>query len=157
MKTAAQAAKVPVEDRIARTRAAGDCYFQAWVANDLERILSQHTQDSSFVLHGADGVQRWQGIDQVRQVFDLLIRAWPDTVYDVKSLVVHEEFLVAHSIISATLAIPWHMAGRNYVPDGKKIQFEIVDIWHFEGEKIRSKEGWVDAMALHNKLKPAPA
>lgn len=156
MKTATQPVKTPVDDRVARTRAAGDRYFQAWVANDLERILAQHTPDSSFVLHGADGVQTWQGIDQVRQVFDLLIRAWPDAVYDVKSTVVREEFLVAHSIISATLSVPWQMAGRNYVPDGRKIQFEIVDIWHFEGEKIRCKEGWVDALALHNKLKPAP-
>ena len=84
MKTATKPAVVPIEDRIARTRAAGERYFQAWVANDLERILAQHTKDSSFVLHGADGVQVWQGIDQVRQVFDVTCRRVGLNVVDVE-------------------------------------------------------------------------
>ena len=140
---------------MAATRAAGELYFQAWVARDLERILERHTSDSDFMLHGADGVQIWKGIDSVRQIFDLILRSLPDQTFDVQSMVVKEDFLVAHSIVTATLVLPWPMGGRTYLPSNRRIQFEIVDIWHFRGDKIRVKEGWLDALAMHNQLTPA--
>ena len=139
-------------DPVAATRAAGELYFQAWVARDLERILALHTPDSDFVLHGADGVQVWRGIEAVRQIFDLILRSLPDQTFDVQSMVVKEDFLVAHSIVTATLVLPWPMGGRTYLPSGRAIQFEIVDICHFQGDKIRLKEGWLDALAMHNQL-----
>ncbi len=148
-RTPAKAARV---DPVAATRAAGELYFQAWVARDLERILARHTPDSDFVLHGADGVQVWKGIDAVRQIFDLILRALPDQTFDVQSMVVKEDFLVAHSIVTGTLVLPWPMGGRTYQPIGKSIKFEIVDIWHFRGDRICVKEGWIDALAMHNQL-----
>jgi predicted ester cyclase len=145
-----------VADPVARTRAAAESYFQAWVARDLERILSHHTTpETAFVLHGVAGVQNWQGVDAVRQAFDFLLRAMPDQTFDVRSMVVREDLIVAHSLVTATLVLPFPLAGRTYQPSGRPIRFEIVDIWHFDGDRIRVKEGWVDAMALHNQLQVA--
>jgi len=148
-------ARAAPRDPVAATRAAGELYFQAWVARDLERILARHTPDSDFVLHGADGVQSWKGINAVRQIFDLILRALPDQTFDVQSMVVREDFLVAHSIVTGTLVLPWPMGGRTYEPTFKPIKFEIVDIWHFRGDRIRVKEGWLDALAMHNQLTPS--
>jgi predicted ester cyclase len=146
---AAGAAESP---EVRRTRITGENYFAAWVARDLERIMALHTADPAFVLHGADGVQEWKGTAAVRQIFDAILKAFPDQTFDVKSLLVRDGLLVAHSIVSGTLATPWPIAGRTYLPNGRKLQFEIVDIWHIDGDRVRTKEGWLDAMALHNKL-----
>ena len=152
---ATRARKAAPRDAVAATRAAGELYFQAWVARDLDRILARHTPDSNFVLHGIDGVQVWKGIDGCRQIFDLILRALPDQTFDVQSIVVKEDFLVAHSIVTGTLVLPWPMGGRIYEPNGRTIKFEIVDIWHFQGDRIRVKEGWLDALAMHNQLTQA--
>lgn len=139
-----------------RTRAAGERYFETWVARDLDRIMALHTPDSQFILHGADGVQVWKGIDGVRQCFDLLLRALPDQTFDVRSMVVKPNFLVAHSIVTGTMVLPFPMAGRVYQPSDGPIKFELVDIWHFQGDLIRIKEGWMDGLAVHNQLRPVP-
>lgn len=156
MKPAKNMDPMPAVDAVERTRAAGERYFQAWVARDLERILALHTPETDFVLHGADGVQTWKGREAVRQCFDFLLKALPDQTFDVRSMVVKEDFLVAHSLVTGTLVLPFPLAGRTYLPSAGPICFEIVDIWHFEGDRIRVKEGWFDAMALHNQLQEAP-
>jgi ketosteroid isomerase-like protein len=127
-------------------------YVQAWNDHELEAILSMHTPDSEFWLHGADGLQKWTGLAGCREAFDFLLRALPDQHIEPYSVVVREDFLVAHSRVTGTLALPWPMAGRVYQPTGKPMQFEIVDIWHFRGDRLRIKEGWVDGLALHHAL-----
>lgn len=135
------------------TQELAERYKKAWVDEDLEAILALHTPDyTAFVLHGAEGVQRWEGTDACREVFDYLLRLAPDWSWETTSLVVRDDFYVAHHNLIGTLVMPWQMAGRTYQPIGRPISFEIVDIIHCENNLVRIKEGWVDGLAMHNQL-----
>lgn len=156
MNTAPQSAATSPETPagLAWMAAFAERYVKAWNEHDLEAILSMHTPDSAFWLHGAHGLQKWDGLEGCREAFDFLLRALPDQLIEPYSSVVREDFLVAHSTVTATLALPFPMAGRTYQPTGKVMSFEIVDIWHFRGDRLHIKEGWVDGLALHDQLSP---
>ena len=82
-------------------------YKQAWVDEDLEAILALHTPDyTEFVMHGAHGVQKWEGTDACRGAFDYLLRVAPGWSWETTSLVVHGDFYVAHHNLTGTLVLP---------------------------------------------------
>jgi ketosteroid isomerase-like protein len=128
-------------------------YMKAWGEHDLEGILSLHTSDyTEFIVHGGSGVQKWTGTDAVRDCFDFLLRAWPDQSFETTSLVVSDNLYVGHHNLTGTLVAPWPMGDKTYQPTGTPITFEIVDIMHCEGNLIRSKEGWIDGLAIAAQL-----
>ena len=135
-----------------KIQALAERYLEAWNARDLERILALHAPDSEFRLHGADGVQIWKGIDAVRECFDYLLRAWPDQQFKCNSLEILDDMWIDHCTLTATLAVPWTMAGTTYQPTGRPISIEIADIMYCRGGRVTAKEGWIDGLAMHNQL-----
>ena len=81
-------------------------YVQAWNDHDLDRILEFHPPDMKFVMHGADGVQIREGIDDCRDTFGFLLALLPDQYIQTQTLVVKKNFYVGHSTIAGTPALP---------------------------------------------------
>jgi len=128
-------------------------YMKAWGEHDLDAIMSLHTPDyTEFIVHGGNGVQKWEGFDAVRECFDYLLRAWPDQSFKTTNLAISDKLYVAHHDLTGTLVTSWPMGGRTYQPTGRPITFEIVDIMHCESNLIRRKEGWIDGLAIASGL-----
>jgi predicted ester cyclase len=134
------------------TQELAERYLQAWQDHDLESILALQTPDSEFHLHGAGGVKSSIGIEACRETYDYILKAWPDQSFDVKGLTVHDNFYVGTSVLTGTLALPWQMGEATYQPTGTPISFEMVDIMQCEGNRIRLKNSWIDAVAVADQL-----
>lgn len=129
-------------------------YNQAWADHDLEGILSLHTPDTGWRVRGANGLFiDAKGIDACREAFSYVIRAFPDHSFEpTDPLVVKKDYYVCHQRITGTLAIPFEIDGVTYEPTGKPISFDIVDLMECEGNLIKLKGGWIDALAIHKQL-----
>ncbi|WP_028935768.1 ester cyclase [Pseudonocardia spinosispora] len=127
-------------------------YNKAWNDHDLEAILAMQTPDSSFVVHGMHELLKWEGIDECRNAFEYLMKAWPDYSMTSTSLHVDGDSWVCHQNLTGTLALPWQMGGRTYEPTGKTITIEIVDLIRCEGNLVKLKEGWMDGLSIHKQL-----
>lgn len=127
-------------------------YLQAWSDHDVDRILSFHTLDTAFWVHGGHGLMQWDGIDGCREAFEYLFRLFPDQSFENKTLIVTDHYYIGHTMVTGTLAMPWKLGDQVYQPTGRPITFEIQDFMHCKGNRIRIKEGWIDGLAIHDQL-----
>jgi predicted ester cyclase len=127
-------------------------YNGAWNDHDLEEILALQTPDSSFLIHGAQDVMKWEGIDACRECYTYLLQAFPDQKFETTSTVISKDMYVCHHYLTGTLTLPWQMGGRTYQPSDKPIRFELVDIMTCENNLVKVKNGWIDGLAIHKQL-----
>ncbi len=133
------------------TRELAERYSAAWNEHDLEAIMSMHTPDTVFDLHQS-GVEAAVGHEAVRQMFDFLIRAWPDQRFETKRLTVREDFYVSEWVLSGTLALPWRIGEAVAQPNGKQVSIPGVDIMTCENGRIKLKSCWIDSVAMQQQL-----
>jgi steroid delta-isomerase-like uncharacterized protein len=148
MKSPTQAGSATV---LEATRELAERYSAAWNDHDLDALMSMHTPDTVFELHQS-GVDAAVGHEAVRQMFDFLIRAWPDQRFETKRLTVREDFYVSEWVLTATLALPWRIGDSVAVPNGEQISVPGVDIMTCENGKIKLKSCWLDVLAMQQQL-----
>lgn len=148
MKSPTQAGSATV---LEATRELAERYSAAWNDHDLDALMSMHTPDRVFELHQS-GVDAAVGHEAVRQMFDFLIRAWPDQRFETKRLTVREDFYVSKWVLTATLALPWRIGDSVAVPNGEQISVPGVDIMTCENGKIKLKSCWLDVLAMQQQL-----
>lgn len=127
-------------------------YGQAWNDHDLEAIVSLHTPDATFRLHGGGKPMTWSGVEELRKAYDYLLRAWPDQHFTVKNLLVRDGFYACESIVTATLAEPWTVGDIEVQPRRQKVEFEILDNMTVANGLIADKSSWFDGLAIRNQL-----
>ncbi len=148
MKSPTQAGSATV---LEATRELAERYSAAWNDHDLDALMSMHTPDTVFELHQS-GVDAAVGHEAVRQMFDFLIRAWPDQRFETKRLTVREDFYVSEWVLTVTLALPWRIGDSVAVPNGEQISVPGVDIMTCENGKIKLKSCWLDVLAMQQQL-----
>lgn len=150
MTTTAQAPKT-MEELVER-------YNRAWGDHDLDGILSLHTPDSGWRVHGVNGIMiDVKGIDACREAFGMVLAAIPDQAFDSTELVIREDYYVCHHTVTGTFATPFALDGTVYDAIGKPVEFEIVDIMECEGNLVKQKGGWLDGLAVYRQLEAAVA
>jgi uncharacterized protein (TIGR02246 family) len=135
-----------------------DRYLQAWNDHDLETLVGLHTSDTQFHINGVGGAKSAVGLEACREMFDYLLRAWPDQHFEVQSLTIRDDwddFWIVHWVCTATLALPWEMGDKTFEPAGQRVSFGGNDMMTCRGNRIASKDSWIDGLAIARQLEPA--
>ena len=126
-------------------------YGDAWNAQDVDAILSMHTQDTVFQLHTAG--EPVEGAEAVRAVFAAFISQFPDITFEERALRFGEDFWVLESIMSGTLAVDLPLPFGDAVGRaGSRIQIDAVDVITVRDGKVATKHTYLDDMALLGQL-----
>jgi ketosteroid isomerase-like protein len=102
-----------------------DRYDQAWNDQDVDTICSMHTTDMVFHNHTAGEEVVGQA---VRGHLESIFANWPDLRFCGRRRYVGPGFVVSEWTASATR------------PDGQRIEWDGVDVFPFEGDRIARKD-----------------
>jgi len=127
----------PVEHLIQR-------YTDAWASRDPDAIVALHTEDTTFHAHA--GQEPARGKDAVRQAFADLLAQFPDLAFDTVSLRTGPDFWV----------VEWRMTGTLAGTDSA-FEVDLVDVVTVEDGMVKSKDSYIDAVAMQAQLGMAVA
>ena len=111
---------------IDRNRELIDAYNDAWNSQDLDVVMSMHTDDTVFENHTAG--ERAEGIDAVRAHIGGIFDRWPSLRFRGRNLYVADGFAVSEWTATATR------------DDGKTIEWDGVDVFPIREGKIARKD-----------------
>lgn len=115
--------------READAREVFDRYIAAWVARDVQRIITMHSQDTTFWMH--DGTERVHGRAAVEAHFAGIFQAYPDFDFDTYRTLFGERHWVLDYAMKAKMT---DGAGARF--DVRIDMIDVVDI-DDEGQVIR--------------------
>jgi steroid delta-isomerase-like uncharacterized protein len=93
------------------------------------------------------------GVQALRQVWEVLLRAFPDLHVAVEDLIAEGDKVVARSTVTGT-----HQGDfRGLPPTGKSVTYNEIFIVRFAGSRIAEIWGVVDALAQMKQLGMIPA
>jgi len=101
-------------------------YNDAWNSQDLDVVMSMHTDDTVFENHTAG--ERAEGIDAVRAHIGGIFDRWPSLRFRGRSLYVADGFAVSEWTATATR------------DDGTTIEWDGVDVFPIREGKIVRKD-----------------
>ena len=104
-----------------------------WNAQDLDEIMACYSGDIIFVNHNAG--ETATGADAVRAHLAKIFAGWPDLRFSGRRLYVSPEFAVSEWTATATHA------------DGRKLEWDGVDVFPFSGGLIARKDVYTTAHA----------
>jgi ketosteroid isomerase-like protein len=113
-------------------------YAAAWGERDADAIAALHTEDSVFHLHA--GQEPAVGRQAVRDAFAAMFEQWPDLSFEEVSLHVGDSFW----------AVEWKVRTGPFEAD-------LADIVTVEDGLVKSKQSYLDALAVQSQLEPAEA
>ncbi len=102
-------------------------YDAAWNDQDVDAIASMHTDDMVFHNH-TSGDAAVEGAPAVRTHIAAIFERWPDMRFEGRRLYVADDFAVSEWTARAT------------APDGRKLEWDGVDVFPFRGGKIARKD-----------------
>ena len=100
-------------------------YNDAWNAHDLDAIASMHASD--IVFHNYSAGERAEGAEAVREHIAQIFRNNPDIQFRGRRLYARDGLVVNEWTASATR-------------DGKKLEWDGIDVFPIEGGKIKRKD-----------------
>jgi uncharacterized protein (TIGR02246 family) len=115
-----------------------DDFFAAWNAHDVERIVDFFTADGAYLasIGPDDDGTAFRGLEEVRRGVTAFLETYPDARYTDSSV------LVCGDAGHAT----WTFHGTT--TSGTKIIYRGVDIFEFDGDRIRLKDAFRKERAL---------
>jgi steroid delta-isomerase-like uncharacterized protein len=130
-------------------------YGDAWNRQDLEGILAFHTDDCTFELHTGTGPA--VGKQAVREAFAAFIAQFPDIHFAERRTMSGPGHWVFESTVTATLAQPLEVDGQRVEQNGARVEFDAVDVITVEEGLVKTKDTYVDALAIQRQLGIGPA
>ena len=100
-------------------------YNDAWNRHDLDAISSMHSPD--VVFHNYSANERAEGVDAVREHIAQIFRNNPDIEFHGRRLYAHKGLVVNEWTATATR-------------DGKRIEWDGIDVFPIEDGKIKRKD-----------------
>jgi steroid delta-isomerase-like uncharacterized protein len=119
-------------------------YTDAWGSRDPDAIVGLHTEDTTFHAHA--GQDPAKGKAAVRQAFSDLFTQFPDLAFAPVALRVGPDFWVAE----------WRMSGTLAGTDSR-FEVDLVDVVVVEDGLVKSKDSYIDALAMQTQLGMAVA
>ena len=108
------------------TRELIDAYNDAWNSQDLDAVMSMHTDDTVFENHTAG--ERAEGIDAVRMHIGGIFERNPSLRFAGRRLYVADDFVVSEWTATVTR------------DDGKTMEWDGVDVFPIRDGKIARKD-----------------
>lgn len=132
--------EAPVLGRLQRL---ADNYLAAWQAHDIPAILEHHTEDTVFtsVATGRNAAGR----TSVAAAFGEIFAVWPDLSFEAKRIYLTPELIVVESTASGTQWTPLPLGDVVIPPNGRRVSFEVADIFPLRDGKIARKDSYLDA------------
>jgi steroid delta-isomerase-like uncharacterized protein len=121
-----------------------DRYSAAWESRDPDAIVALHTEDTEFQLHAAQ--ERAIGKAAVREAFAGLFQQFPDLSFEQKTLHVGADFWTVEWLVTGTAA-----------ENGARVEADLVDVITVADGLVRTKDSYVDAIAMQAQLGAAVA
>ena len=112
-------------------------YGAAWAKHDLDAILSMHTDDTVFHLHGFS--EPATGLDAAREVIAATFARSPDLRFDKSRVYIGDGHFVSEYQMSGTA-------------DGKPFACEGVDVIAVSDGLIARKDTYLDWAAMQRQL-----
>lgn len=122
-----------------------DAYMAAWSERNVEAILGFHTEDTVFT--SAAFGRHAVGKAQVGAAFAGMFELWPDLMFETRRLYLTPELIVFESTAKCTQKLPLTVAGESLQPTGRKISFDVADIFPLRDGLIARKDTYFDALA----------
>jgi steroid delta-isomerase-like uncharacterized protein len=119
-------------------------YADAWGRRNPDAIVALHTDDTTF--HAHVGQEPARGKAAVRQAFADLLTQFPDLAFTQVSLRTGPGFWV----------VEWRMTGTLAGTDSA-FAVDLVDVVTVEGGLVKSKDSYIDAVAMQAQLGMAVA
>ena len=124
-------------------------YGEAWNTQDLDAIMSFHTEDGVYHLHGAaDPVK---GHAAIRESFAGVFALLPNVAFREQELLLADWGWVSRSAMTGTLGAPFAFATAVVEP-GRAIAVDAVDVIRVADGLITSKHTYVDWLAALTQL-----
>jgi steroid delta-isomerase-like uncharacterized protein len=111
---------------IDRNRKLIDAYNDAWNSQDLDAVMSMHTEDTVFENHTAGELA--EGADAVRSHIGGIFDRWPSLRFRGRNLYVADDFAVSEWTATAAR------------DDGKTIEWDGVDVFPIRDGRIARKD-----------------
>jgi steroid delta-isomerase-like uncharacterized protein len=126
-------------------------YGEAWNRQDLDAIMSLHTDDSIFLAHAA-GSPPAQGKDAVRAAFAGYLELLPDINFAERSLHVGDHHWVLESTMTGTVAGAIDVEGERLGATGSRIEVDCVDVIEVRDGLVASKQTYLDTREMERQL-----
>jgi predicted ester cyclase len=137
-----------VEQNVALVRRFYDEVLNRNQLDRLEEFVSPDFVDTNPGADAAAGGQRPPGIEQIRQWWQMVLRAFPDTHVEFDVLFGEGDKVIEHSTIRGTQTGPW-MA---LPPSGTQVTWEMTTMYRIEDGKLVERWGAYDVPSLMQQL-----
>ncbi len=132
-------------------------YGEAWASRDVDRIVSLHTDASTFSLHIA-GQMPAVGKEKIRTQFEQILAASPDYASRPYQMELGPNFAV---IMYKVLSGPTHSAtygGETFTPEGDNdYQIDAIDLIIFEDGLVSAKHTFIDMETVRDHTTITPS
>lgn len=125
-------------------------YNEAWNRHDVDAILALHTDDSVFENHTSGG--KGVGKAQIREIVEAVFATFPDLSFETRRLYVRESLVVQEWTASATFSVEIVRSGKRYLPTGKKLRWDGMDIIPMRHGLVERKDVYADSLSLLRQL-----
>lgn len=129
----------------ARLQALADGYLAAWEAHDVAAILEHHTEDTVFT-SVATG-RHATGKAAVSAAFREVFAVWPDLTFETRRIYLTPQLIVVESAASGTQSAPLPIGDIVVQPNGRRVSFDVADIFPLRGGRFARKDTYLDAYA----------
>ena len=139
-----------MNDRRILNEADASAYLDAWNRHEPSAVLSFHTSDTIFT--SAAFGRRAAGEKEVRQSLETVFTVWPDLRLSARRQHLSPTLMVFEGTLEGTLAHPLPLGEEIMHPTGRKICFEVVDIFTLEDGKIKEKITYIDKLSYRRQM-----
>jgi len=141
---------MPVTTVVTENEALAQSYGEAWNNQDLEAIVSAHSEDGTYELHIGEGPHEGKGA--IEAEFAKVIARLPDIRFETKRLAVTETGWTLESTMTGTLAEPVELHGQPVGQPGAKVSVDCLDLMVVSDGAIDEKHTYVDAVTMLSQL-----
>jgi steroid delta-isomerase-like uncharacterized protein len=128
-----------------------DRYGEAWNDQDLEAILSLHSDDSVFQLH-VPGGEPVEGREAIREAFAAFLAQLPDINFATVRLQVGPDHWVNESTLTGTVAGAVELEEQTLEAPGASVEVACVDVIQVRDGLVTRKDTYLDGVSFMRQI-----
>ena len=127
-----------------------DRYNAAWNDNDVDAIVSMHTEDSVFENHVTGDVN--MGREQIGRAISSIFAVFPDLAFETRRAYIRDDLVVQEWTARGTHEGPMTRSGITVEPTGKKVDYKGMDVIPIQDGLVARKDVYSDSITLLRQL-----
>jgi len=127
-----------------------DRYADAWNRHDIDEILALHTEDTVFENHTSGG--KAVGLAELRLLLESVFSTLPDLTFEGRRRYIQGDLVVVEWTAGATFSRPITRGGRSYLPTGKRLVWNGMDLIPTRDGKVAGKHVYADSISFLRQI-----